>query len=66
VPLSFLQVFLKRDDPRAYNFRQNIRIYNFVFAFMFVSYIKNIYINLFYGLHCFQIYGELFHYQGPL
>jgi hypothetical protein len=35
-------------------------------AFTSVSYIKDTRTNLSRDLYYFQIYGELFHYQGPL
>ncbi|PMD26942.1 hypothetical protein NA56DRAFT_562796, partial [Hyaloscypha hepaticicola] len=44
----------------------NIRIYNSTLAFISVNYIKDTRINLSRDLYYFQIYRELFHYQGPL
>jgi hypothetical protein len=66
VPPPFLRALLKGDDPRARSFRQNIRAYNSALAFTSVSYTKDTRTDLSRGLHCFQIHGELFHYQGPL
>jgi hypothetical protein len=65
-PPAFLRALLKEDDPRARSFRQNIRAYNSALAFTSVSYTKDTRTNLSRGVHCFQIHGELFHYQGPL
>ncbi|PMD63934.1 uncharacterized protein K444DRAFT_714827, partial [Hyaloscypha bicolor E] len=65
-PPSFLRALLEGDNSRAHSFRQNIRVYNSVLAFTSVSYTKDICTNLSCGLYCFQIYRELFYYQGPL
>jgi hypothetical protein len=65
-PPPFLRALLEGDDPRARSFRQNIRAYNSALAFTSVSYTKDTRTDLSRGLHCFQIHGELFHYQGPL
>jgi hypothetical protein len=65
-PPAFLQALFKGVDPRARSFRQNIRAYNSALAFTSVSYTKDTRTDLSRGLHCFQIHGELFHYQGPL
>jgi hypothetical protein len=65
-PPRFLWTLLREDDPRARSFRQNIRAYNSALAFTSVSYTKDTRTDLSRGLHCFQIHGELFHYQGPL
>jgi hypothetical protein len=51
-------------DSRA--FRQSVRSYNLALAFTSVSYKKDLRIDQSRGIHCFQIHGELFHYQGPL
>ncbi len=66
VPPPFLRALLEGDDPRARSFRRNIRAYNSALAFTSVSYTKDARTDLSRGLHCFQIHGELFHYQGPL
>ena len=63
-PPPFLRALFEGDDPRARNFRQNIRAYNSVLAFTSISYTKDTCTDLSRGLHCFQIHGELFHYQG--
>jgi hypothetical protein len=65
-PPRFLEELLTADNPRARSFRQNIRAYNSALAFTSVSYTKDTRTDLSRGLHCFQIHGELFHYQGPL
>ena len=65
-PPAFLQALFKGVDPRARSFRQNIRAYNSALAFTSVSYTKDTRTDLSRGLHCFQIHGDLFHYQGPL
>jgi hypothetical protein len=65
-PPPFLRALLEGDDLRARSFRQNIRAYNSAVAFTSVSYTKDTRTDLSRGLHCFQIHGELFHYQGPL
>lgn len=65
-PPPFLRALLEGDDPRARSFRQNIRAYNLALAFTSVSYTKDTRTDLSRGLHCFQIHGELFHWQGPL
>ena len=65
-PPAEIQALLEGDDPRARSFRQNIRAYNGALAFTSVSYTKDTRLDLSSGLHCFQIHGELFHYQGPL
>ncbi|PMD18148.1 hypothetical protein NA56DRAFT_577378, partial [Hyaloscypha hepaticicola] len=57
----FLRALLEGNDPRARNFRQNIRAYNLVLAFISVNYTKDTRINLSRGLHYFQIHGELFY-----
>jgi hypothetical protein len=62
----FLRALFEGDDPQARSFRQNIRAYNSALAFTSVSYTKDTRTDLSRGLHCFQIHGELFHYQGPL
>ena len=66
MPPPFLRALLGGDDPQARSFRQNIRAYNSALAFTSVSYTKDTRTDLSRGLHCFQIHGELFHYQGPL
>lgn len=65
-PLPFLRMLLEEATPRARSFRKNIRAYNSALAFTSVSYTKDTRTDLSRGLHCFQIHGELFHYQGPL
>jgi len=65
-PPPFLRALFEGDDPRARSFRQNIRAYNSALAFTSISYTKDTRTDLSRGLHCFQIHGELFHYQGPL
>lgn len=65
-PPDVLRALLVGQDPRARSFRQNIRAYNSALAFTSVSYTKDTRTDLSRGLHCFQIHGELFHYQGPL
>lgn len=65
-PPAEIRALLEGDDPRARSFRQNIRAYNGALAFTSVSYTKDTRLDLSSGLHCFQIHGELFHYQGPL
>jgi hypothetical protein len=66
MPPPFLRALFEGDNPQAYSFRQNIRAYNSALAFTSVSYTKDTRTNLSRGLYCFQIHGELFHYQGPL
>jgi hypothetical protein len=51
-------------DSRA--FRQSIRSYNLALAFTSMSYKKDLRLDQSRRIHCFQIHGELFHYQGPL
>ena len=65
-PPDVLRALFVGQDPRARSFRQNIRAYNSALAFTSVSYTKDTRTDLSRGLHCFQIHGELFHYQGPL
>jgi hypothetical protein len=65
-PPPFLRALFEGDNPRARSFRQNIRAYNSTLAFTSVSYTKDTRTDLSRGLYCFQIHGELFHYQGPL
>ena len=65
-PPRELYTLLTGDDPRCRSFRANIRAYNSAFAFTSVSYKKDGRINFTGGIQCFQIHGQLFHFQGPL
>ncbi|PMD18327.1 hypothetical protein NA56DRAFT_251299 [Hyaloscypha hepaticicola] len=65
-PPPFLRELLTADNPRARDFRQNIRAYNSTLAFTSLNYTKDTRTDLSRGLHYFQIHGELFHLQGPL
>jgi hypothetical protein len=64
-PPRELYTLLTGDDPRCRSFRANIRAYNSAFAFTSVSYKKDGRINFTGGIQCFQIHGQLFHFQGP-
>lgn len=61
-----LRSLLDGTDHRSTHFRESIRAYNSTLAFTSVSYTKDTRTDLTRGLHCFQIHGELYHYQGPL
>jgi len=61
-----LRSLLEDSSPRARKFRTDIRRYNSALAFTSVSYNKDTRVSLRGGIQCFQIHGELFHYQGPL
>jgi hypothetical protein len=64
-PLALRKLFTD-DTTRARSFRTRIRAYNSALAFTSVSYNKDKRIEVSSGIQCFQIHGELFHYQGPL
>jgi len=66
MPPLYLRTLLEGEDALARSFRRDIRAYNSALAFTSVSYNKDQRIDLRSGIHCFQIHGELFHYQGPL
>ncbi|RKF59743.1 hypothetical protein GcM3_172008 [Golovinomyces cichoracearum] len=67
VPLPYLQdLYQNPTDPISREFRQHIRSYNSALAFTSVSYNKDLRRNRTAGIQCFQIHGDLFHYQGPL
>lgn len=67
VPLPYLKdLYQNPTDPISREFRQHIRSYNSALAFTSVSYNKDLRLNLTAGIQCFQIHGDLFHYQGPL
>ena len=61
-----LRTLLTDDTPLALAFRKDIRKYNSVLAFTSISYNKDERVSLRGGVQCFQIHGELFHFQGPL
>lgn len=63
---TVLRTLLQDDSPRARAFRKDIRKYNSALAFTSVSYNKDTRVSLQGGIQCFQIHGELFHFQGPL
>ena len=65
-PPAYLRTLYEAQTTVARNFRQRIRTYNGSLAFTSVSYTKDTRLDLSSGLHCFQIHGELYHYQGPL
>jgi hypothetical protein len=65
-PPAELRALLEAQDLRGRAFRQNIRAYNGALTFTSMSYTKDSRLDLSSGLHCFQVHGEVFHYQGPL
>jgi hypothetical protein len=65
-PPPYLSYIFTGDDPLCRAFRANIRAYNCALAFTSISYKKDTRINFSRGIQCFQIYGELFHFQSPL
>jgi hypothetical protein len=65
-PPPYLSYLFTGDDPLCRAFRTNIRAYNCAFAFTSISYKKDTRIDFSRGIQCFQIHGELFHFQGPL
>jgi hypothetical protein len=65
-PPPYLIYLLTGDDPLCRSFRTNIRAYNYALAFTSVSYKKDARIDFSGGIQCFQIHGQLFHFQGPL
>jgi hypothetical protein len=65
-PPPYLIYLLTGDDPLCRSFRTNIRAYNCALAFTFVSYKKDARIDFSGNIQCFQIHGQLFHFQGPL
>ena len=65
-PPDYLRSLYTEGDPLSQAFRNNIRAYNCALAFTSISYNKDKRINFSGGIQCFQIYRELFHYQGPL
>ena len=65
-PPPYLRYLFTGDDPLCHSFRTHIRAYNCAFAFTSVSYQKDTRIDFSGGIQCFQIHGQLFHYQGPL
>ncbi len=64
-PQIDLWMLLENHDPLSRDFRQNIRGYNSALAFTSINYTKDTHIDLNSGIHCFQIHGESYHYQGP-
>jgi hypothetical protein len=65
-PLLFIQSLLTDQDARAKAFCNHIRQYNSVLAFTSVSFTKDLRLNLYSNVRYFQIYRELFYWQGPL
>jgi hypothetical protein len=65
-PLLYLSYLFTGNDPLCRAFRTNIRAYNCTFAFTSISYKKDTRIDFSCRIQYFQIYGELFHFQGPL
>jgi hypothetical protein len=65
-PPLYLSYLFTGDNPLCRAFRTNIRAYNCIFAFMSISYKKDTRIDFSRGIQCFQIYGKLFYFQGPL
>ena len=64
--LAYLQSLYKVQDACGRTFCQHIQSYNSALTFTSVSYNKDTCLDLSRGIHCFQIQGELYHYQGPL
>jgi hypothetical protein len=65
-PPPYLYYLFTGDDPLCWGFRTHIRAYNCAFAFTSIGYKKDTRIDFSRGVQCFQIHGELFHFQGPL
>jgi hypothetical protein len=65
-PPPYLSYLFTGNDPLCRAFRANIRAYNYAFAFTSIKYKKDTRIDFSRGIQCFQIHGELFHFQGPL
>jgi hypothetical protein len=65
-PPPYLKYLLTDDDQLCRSFRTNLRAYNCAFAFTSVSYKKDTRIDYAGGIQCFQIYRQLFYFQGPL
>jgi hypothetical protein len=65
-PPLYLSYLFTGDDPLCRAFRMNIRVYNCTFAFILISYKKDIWIDFSYGIQYFQIHSKLFHFQGLL
>jgi hypothetical protein len=63
---DYLRALYEAQDACRRVFCQHIRSYNSALAFTSVSYNKDTRLDLSRSLHCFQIHGELYHYQGPL
>jgi hypothetical protein len=61
-----LRKLLVEVNPRANQFRKDIRKYNGTLAFTSISYNRDDRLTGQGGIQCFQIHGELFHFQGPL
>ena len=59
---DYLQALYEAQDACGRAFRQRIQSYNSALAFTSVSYNKDTCLDLGKGLHCFQIYSELYHY----
>ena len=65
-PPDFLRDLLTAENPRARDFRKDIRRYNSAFAFTSVDCIQTDRGARGYGPNCFQIHGALYHRTGPL
>jgi hypothetical protein len=66
-PPPYLYQLLTSTDREAKIFREHIRQYNAALTFTSANYNTDTRIqNPQRGLTCFQIYGELYHLQGPL
>lgn len=65
-PPEPLRMLLTSQGAQARLFRKNIRSYNSALSFTSVSYQKDNRLQGAGGITCFQIHGELFHYQGSL
>jgi hypothetical protein len=65
-PPPYLHYLFTGDNPLCRSFRANIRAYNSAFAFTSLGYKKDARIDFSTGIQCFQIHGQLFHYQSPL
>jgi hypothetical protein len=65
-PPLYLSYLFTGNNPLCRAFRTNIRVYNCTFAFILISYKKDTRIDFSYRIQYFQIYSELFHFQGPL
>ena len=66
-PPKLLQSLMKNQDSISRTFRTKIREYNSALSFTSVKYQADTRTaNWGSGVQCFQIYGELYHLQGPL